>query len=173
MKKLFLSIFIFLLIGCQGPKLTPEEAKAKWRAPIATSALNAGICTGVKESAQKVQDGEVDGFEAFGELLAMGMMIQVVEEGLTTAEPTEDQADLQAQMQADLDALKGVIDPWVNEETTSADVLLAIDDVCANTDKTFEQIVEAAADDDLPPEEMEAILDEMSAAMESVSDELE
>jgi len=174
MKKVFLLIFLFLLIGCQtSPKLTPEEAKAKWQAPIAMSALNTGTCVGVKETAQKIQAEEIDGFEALGGIWGASLLIQVIEEGLAEAEPTEDQAEILAQIQADIDSLKEVVGPWINEETTSADVLLVIDDVCVGMEKTFEQVVEAAADDGLPPEEMEAILDEMSSAMESVTDELE
>lgn len=172
MKKGLIVLIVFLLMGCQ-PKLTPEEARAKWQSPLAISALNFGTCTTATETAKKVHNGQIDGFEAWGELLGIGMMIQVVDEGLAEAEPTEDQVKVYTHFQEDIDAFKAVIGPWLNEETTVVDVLANIDAVCIDMEKTFEEVVEAAADDGLPPEEMEAILDEMSSAMESVTDELE
>lgn len=170
MKKILCVIFVLLMVGCQ-PKLTPEEARAKWQSPLVISALNFGTCTAATETAKKVQSGQIDGFEAWGELLGAGIMIQAVGEGLAEAEPAEDQANLFAQFQRDLDAFKAVIGPWLNEETTAVDVLANIDAVCADMEKTFEEVVEAAEDDGLPPEEMENILDEMSAAMETAVDE--
>lgn len=165
MKKICLLLIAILVLGC-GPQLSPEELQAKWRAPIGISALNVGICEGAKETAQKVQSGEAEGFAAFGELLAVSVMIQVVDESLAEAQPVDDQTDLVDQMRADVDALKGVLGPWINKETTSADVLAEIDDVCQQTNETFEQVVEQAADDGLSEEAARAIMEEMSEAMQ-------
>ena len=165
MKKISLLLITILVIGC-GPQLSPEELQAKWRAPIGISALNVGICEGATETAQKVQSGESEGFAAFGELLAVSVMIQAVDESLAEAQPADDQTALVDQMQADVDALKEVLGPWINKETTSADVLAEIDDVCQQTNETFEEVVEQAADDGLSEEAARAIMEEMSEAMQ-------
>lgn len=172
MKKAFLLLLALFAIGC-GPKLTPEEARTKWQGPIAMSALNAGICTTVGTTAQKVQAGDFNGFEIMGEVMATGVMIQAIEEGLAEAEPADDQREVLAQIQADVDALKGVVGPWVREEITSDDVLAQLDEVCADLEKTFEQVTKAAAEDGLPAEEMEKLLEELSEAMETAAAELE
>jgi len=168
MKKGIYLLLILFVLGCQaGPSLTPEEAKAKWQGPIALSALNAGICPGVKETAQKIQDGDISGFEAFGEVLASSLLIQAVQERLDTAEPSPDQSKFWAQIQSDTDALIGIVGSWMKEESTSADVLRDIDSVCTDTDKTFSEISEAAKKEGLTAEGMGEILDEMTAAMET------
>jgi len=174
MKKLsllMLPLLVLLLLGCQPvPKLTPEEAQAKWQAPIVAAAFNVAICEGTTETAQKVQSGELEGFAVLGELMGAGIMIQVVEESLAEAEPAADQADLVTRMQSDIDALKGVIGPWLNQETTSADVLATIGDVCADTNKTFEQVVEAASDDGMTQEAMGTMLDEVATTMDAAQE---
>ncbi len=163
-----LFLVALLIVGCQsGPKLSPEELQAKWRAPIVISAFNVGICEGATETAQKVQAEEIDGFAAFGELLGAGLMIQVVEESLAEAEPMEDQAALVTAMQSDMAALKGVLGPWIDKETTSTDVLKAISPVCEATNDTFEQVVAAASDDGMSPEAMDTILEEAADSMKS------
>lgn len=168
MKKGIFILLVLFVLGCQaGPSLTPEEAKAKWQGPIALSVLNAGICTGVRESAQKVQVGEVSGFEAYGEILASSMFIQAVQEGLDKAEPSADQEKWLTQIQSDTDALIDVVGPWIKEESTSADVLQAIDSVCARTEKTFSEISEAAKKDGLTDAGVGEILDDMAAGMET------
>lgn len=159
---------VLFLIGCQsGPQLSPEELKEKWQAPVVTSAFLVGICEGVTDTAQKVQDEEIDGFSAFGELLAAGAMIQAMDESLAEAEPAADQAEFVSQMQADIEAMKSIIGPWIDDETTSADVLAEIGPVCTSTTETFDGVVTAASDDGLTAEMMEQMLDDAAAAMES------
>ncbi len=167
-----LLLVVLFLVSCQtGPQLSPEELQAKWRAPLVTSAMNVGICTGVTETAQKIQAGELEGFAAFGELLAAGIMIQAVDEALATAEPAADQAQLLAQMQADVEALRNVVGPWVNKETTSVEVLAVIGDVCADMNATFEQVAEAAADDGLTAEAARQMMDDATRSMEAALEE--
>lgn len=135
--------------------------------PLGLSALNAGICTGIQQTAQKVQAEEIDGFSAYGELLGAGIMLKVVDEALVQAELMEDQLDLQEQIEADVNAMRSIAASWINEETTSADVLIALEDTCPVITTTFEQVTKAAADDGLTPEAMAQIMDEMRQAMEA------
>ena len=51
------------------PALSQEELLQKWQPPIAASTLVFAACEGVLETAEKRQADEIDGFEAFGELL--------------------------------------------------------------------------------------------------------
>lgn len=166
MKKLTLILLVVLIMaGCQ-PKLSPEELEAKWRGPIVASAFNVAACEGATKTAQKIQAGEIDGFAAFGELLGVGIIVQAVDEMLTEAEPMEDQADLLAQMQSDITTLRGVLGPWIDDEITSADVLETIDDICADTTKTLEQVADAAGDDGMTDEQMATLLEEVATAMQ-------
>lgn len=166
MNKLSLILLIAIIIaGCQ-PKLSPEELDAKWRGPIVASAFNVAACEGATETAQKIQAGEIDGFEAFGELLGVGIMVQAVDEMLVDAEPAEDQTDLLAQMQGDIEALRGILGPWIDDEITSAEVLETIDDVSADTTKTFEQVADAAGDDGMTEEQMATLIEEVATAID-------
>ncbi|MFZ1396122.1 MAG: hypothetical protein WAS33_04455 [Candidatus Promineifilaceae bacterium] len=174
-QNLFLFLFISLFfIGCQsGPKLTPEELQAKWQSPLAISALNVGICQGVAETAESVQSGTSEGFSAFGELMGAAIMIQAVDEALTQAEPAADQTSLLSQMEADSAALKALVGPWINEEISSADVLDSIDEVCTDTEATFEDVVAAARKDGLSEEAAAAILEEMENSMNAPTEDSE
>lgn len=167
MRRSSLLLFVVLfLVSCQtGPKLSPEELQAKWRVPLGLSALNAGICTGLQQTAQQLQAEETDGFSAYGALMGAAMMIRVVEESLAQAEPAADQAKLQAQMEADVAALRATVSSWVNKETTSADVLPVLDKTCPDITATFEQVAKAATDDGLTPEAMTQIMEDMRQAM--------
>lgn len=161
-------LMVLLIIGCQtAPKLTPEEAKAKWRGPVLLSALNAATCTGLQETGQKIQAQETDGFAAFGELMAIGLMIRLVDEGLAQAEPTADQEDLMDQIQADVDSMRSIVGPWVNQETTAADILPLLDETCPDITATFEEVIAVAEDEGLTREAAAQIMEEMSAAFES------
>lgn len=163
--KLLLFIPLFI-VSCQsGPKLSPEELRTKWQSPLAISALNVGICQGITETAQDVQAGTSEGFAAVGELFAAAMVVQQVDEALEQAEPTADQTSLLEQMQNDSAALKALVGPWINNEITSTDVLETIDEVCANTQATFEAVVAAASDDGLSEEAAADILEEVANSM--------
>jgi len=173
MKKLSLMLLLILfLAGCQ-PKLSPEELEAKWRGPIVASAFNVAACEGATETAQKIQAGEIEGFAAFGELMGVGIIVQAVDEMLVAAEPADDQADLFAQMQSDIEALRNILGPWIDNETTSAEVLETIGDVCADATKTFEQVSNAAGDDGMTEEQMAAMLEEVATAMQESFEDLE
>lgn len=167
MRRSSLLLFVVLfLVSCQtGPKLSPEELQDKWRVPLGLSALNVGVCTGIQQTAQKLQAEEIDGFSAYGELLGAGIMIRVVEEALTQAELAEDQTKLQEQIETDVERLRTVVASWVNKETTSADVLPVLDKTCPDITATFEQVAKAATDDGLTPEAMTQIMEDMRQAM--------
>lgn len=173
MRKSGLLLFVVLfLVSCQtGPQLSPEELQAKWRIPLGLSALNAGVCTGIQQTAQKLQAEEIEGFTAYGELLGAGLMIRVVEEALTQAELAEDQTELQGQIEADVAALRTVVASWVNNETSSADLLPILDETCPDITATFEQVAKAATDDGLTPEAMTQIMEDMRQAMADSVDE--
>lgn len=175
LQNLFLFLFFSLfIVGCQsGPKLSPEELRAKWQSPLAISALNVGICQGVAETAESVQAGTSEGFSAFGELMGAAIMMQAVDEALTAAEPAADQSSLLSQMEADSAALKVLVGPWIDDEISSADVLDSIDDVCADTEETFEAVVTAARKDGLSDEAASTILEEMENSMKTLTEEPE
>lgn len=175
LQNLFLFLFISLfIIGCQsGPKLTPEELQAKWQSPLAISAMNVGICQSVAETAGSVQAGTSEGFSAFGGLFGAAMMIQAVDEVLAEAEPAPDQTRLLSAMEEDSAALKEIVGPWIKNEINSADVLNSIDDICADTEATFENVVAAARKDGLSDEAASTILEEMENSMKALTEETE
>ena len=175
LQNLFLFLFISLFfIGCQsGPQLSPEELQAKWQSPLAISAMNVGICQSVAETAKSVQAGTSEGFSAFGELMGAAIMIQAVDETLAEAEPANDQTDLLHDLKDDSAALKEIIGPWMNDEISSADVLDSIDDICADTEATFEAVVAAARKDGLSDEAASAILEEMENSMNALTEDSE
>lgn len=171
-KLLFLLwVVIVSIMGCQtAPQLSPEELRAKWRGPITITAFNTAICTSIAGTAQKIQGEETDGFTAFGELMAAAIMLKAVEDNLAEGFSAEDSAGFYAQVRADVDALKGVVGPWVNDEITPAEVVIRMEDTCSDINQTFEKVVKAAADEGLSRDDVAEFLDELSRSMESVGE---
>jgi hypothetical protein len=168
-KTTILFLLLVFIAGCQSaPKLSPEELRAKWRGPIALTALNAGICTGISETAQKTQAGEIDGFSAFGELMGAAIMLRAVEESLAETALAEDTTGFYEQVQTDVETLKAVVGPWVNDEITSAEVAVRLGDTCSDMNQTFEKVVKAASDEGLSRDAMDGLMDELSQSLESV-----
>jgi hypothetical protein len=168
-KIMILFLLLVFIVGCQSaPKLSPEELRAKWRGPIALTAFNAAICTGISETAQKTQAGEIDGFSAFGELMGSAIMLRAVEESLVETALAEDTTEFYEQVQTDVETLKAVVGPWINDEITSAEVVVRLGDTCSDMNRTFEKVVEAASDEGLSRDAMDELMDELSQSLESV-----
>lgn len=168
-KTTLLSLLLVFIVGCQSaPKLSPEELHAKWRGPIALTAFNAAICTGISETAQKTQAGEIDGFSAYGELMGAAIMLRAVEDSLAETALDEGTTGFYEQVQTDMDALKVVVGPWVNDEITSAEVVVRLGGACSDMNQTFEKVVETASDEGLSGDVMAELLDELSRSLEPV-----
>lgn len=168
-KTTILFLLLVFIVSCQSaPKLSPEELRAKWRGPIVLTSLNAGICTSIAETAQKTQAGEIDGFSAFGELMGAAIMLRAVEESLAESASAEDTTGFYGQAQTDVDALKAVVGPWINDEITSAEVVARLGDTCSDMNQTFEKVVETASDEGLSREAMDELMAELSQSLESV-----
>lgn len=165
--RITLILILMIMAACTGSSLSPEEVETKWRSPIMMASFNAGICETTTETAVNVNSGQIDGFTAFGELLGAGMMIQAVDETLQEAEPAPDQDQLYGRLQTDVTALREIVGPWVNQETSSTEVLETIDETCDQINQTLTQTLEAAEKDGLTEAQLKEWMAEMAATMDA------
>lgn len=165
-KTITLLLLLLFTISCQST-LSPEELDAKWRAPIVGTAFNLAACEGLTTTAQNVQSGATDGFTGLGELIGIGAIVLAVDEMVNEAEPAVDQTELYAQIGTDIEAIRGVLGPWIDGEITSTDVLETIDSTCGDINSTFEQATSAAERDGMTNEQMTTIFNEVATAMQN------
>lgn len=95
-------------------------------------------------------------------------MLRAVEDSLAETALDEDTTGFYEQVQTDMDALKVVVSPWVNDEITSAKVVVRLGGACSDMNQTFEKVVETASDEGLSGDAMAELLDELSLSLEPV-----
>jgi len=155
------------------PALSQEELLQKWQPPIAASTLVFAACEGVLETAEKRQADEIDGFEAFGELLGSGIVLAAVEEGIAEWIPPYELLNFKQMLQEHIDSIQDVVGQWLDDEVTSADIPDLLSEQCEMSYATMEEILEASYSDGLTETEIDAIVTEMQASLEEAASQLE
>lgn len=147
------------------PTTSPEILRTKWRPPLVMSAFLFATCEGFRETAQKTQDGEIDGFEVLGEQLGAAIIVRAVDEGLVEWEARADQIGLRDRIQTHVYSLGNLLAQWSNDEIDSAKALRSTEELCQSTERTFERVVEEVVEDGLPVEDAEKIILEAAEAL--------
>ena len=145
----------------------------KWQPPIAASTLVLAVCEGVLDTAEKRQANEIDGFEAFGELLGSGMVLAAVEEGMAEWSPPTQLLSFKETLQEHIDSIQDVVSQWLDDEVTSADIPDLLGEQCAMSNTAMEEILEASYSDGLTQTDIETIVTEMQAGLEETISQLE
>lgn len=159
------------------PTATPvpdqDELKKTWQPAIGGIALQNGICPMIIETANKLQSGEIDGWDAFAEMVAEAMFINALDESFAEWEPESEVADYKELILAYNETMKTVLADWYNDEITSEDVPGLLEDECAAIEESVQTIVEDAQAFGMNTETLEAILDEMEQSLTDMQEELE
>jgi hypothetical protein len=129
----------------------------KWQPPIGASTLVFAVCEGVLDTAEKRQTNEIDGFEAFGELLGSGMVLGAVEEAIAEWSPPTELLNTKETLQEHIDSIQDVVGQWLDDEVTSADIHDLLDEQCEMSYTAMEEILEASYSDGLTQTEIETI----------------
>jgi hypothetical protein len=153
------------------PALPVADLEQKWKSLLYMASMTSGACDMLIETAGKVQAGEIDGLDAWGEVMTAGILLKAVEETLDEWEPTPDQVSYKADIQGCVSTAQEVVGQWLDDEITSADVPGLLEDTCAASRATVEDVIAAMRDDGLSEGEIAALLDELVQTFETVGEE--
>ena len=153
------------------PPISTEELKEKWDTPLYAAALTVASYEGLLDTAGKLQAEEIDGFGALGELIAVGAILNSVEESLDAWEPAGDQAEYKPVLQHCVEAGLSVVGQWFDKEISSSDVPGLLKDDHQAAQETLEEIVTAMGDDGLGSEDIQAMLDDLAQRFEEILEE--
>jgi hypothetical protein len=164
---LFILLILIIIPGC-GPQLSQEELTELWRPAIGMSALAYGTCEGLQQTAGEVASGELDGFEALGAVMATGIMIQAVDEGLANweSEPTGTAAQ-KVEVTNHIDQMRTLVGQWMDDQIDSVQIAAELPELCGNLNDTFEDIVRTSRRAGLEDETAEQILLDIEEALSS------
>lgn len=153
------------------PAISTEELKEKWDTPLYAAALTVASYEGLLDTADKLQAGEIDGFGALGELIAVGAILKSVEESLDTWEPAGDQTEYKPVLQHCVEAGLSVVGQWFDQEISSAGVPDLLADDHHVVQDALEEILQEMGDDGLSSEDIQAMLDELIQRFEEIAEE--
>jgi len=89
----------------------------------------------LNETAVKVRDGELEGFESFGAIIVVASMIEAIDENLPSIEPVATLADGWEDMLAVLEGVKDITARWFNKEIASPEVIEELASLLATADE--------------------------------------
>lgn len=148
------------------PQISQSELIEKWRAPFVMTSIVAASCNSLLETADRVQTGEIDGFEAFGELLVAGLFLTAAQEGIAEWSPLPDQIDYKENILEHIDNIRSVLGLWIDEEITSQDIPDSLGGECEAIEETGIEIAEHAQEQGITEESLSSIIDEMEVAID-------
>lgn len=137
----------------------------RWRAPIGVTVILSVSCEGLIQTAEKRASGEIDGMEAFGELLAAGFFVQGAGEGLASWTPGDGQGEYQGGLQDHVEGIKAVVGSWVDDEIDSSEANDLLIPLCDDIEATFEDILKDAERDGVTSADVEALITELGDSL--------
>jgi hypothetical protein len=128
----------------------------------------------LNEIALQVQEGELEGFEAFGTLLALSALIEEVDKSLPDVEPLPELRGPWDDLTGIHEEIKGIISRWVNDEIDSSRVVGETNPLLENAESALNQAETVLEEDyDLPSAELtsrrQELMREVSNAVSSES----
>ncbi len=147
-----------------------------WKTLIGSSSLLYRACDeeyeGLLLTAEKLQADEIDGLEAFGEVLGNALVIGAVKTAITEWESPEDLAQYKDQILGNIDGLVTIIGQWIDGEITSDELSSSIPDKCDNIKDIEEEIVDAAKAQGITDADIEQMVSEMEITMGEIATEM-
>lgn len=122
------------------PTANQETLKSTFRPLIGGGILLQGTCEGMIESANKRNTEESSGFEAFGEIFALGIFLNIVDEGFSDWEAPSDVLDIKEELDGHTDEMKDILSRWLDDEIDSSEVLELGGPICTEIANVIERI---------------------------------
>jgi len=142
------------------------ELEGTWEPAIGTAALVQGAYEAILKTAEDIQAGEIDSAEVSDELLAEAIVLKAVQDTLAEWNPPEDMVDYKEELEGYVAKGQEILSQWFDEEITPVEV----EDFLASDYEDLAQMVQDAVRqaelDGLAMEDIEAMLDELSASIE-------
>lgn len=150
------------------PTSTPDAdaAHEKWEPLVSGGGLTVASYEMMFEVADGLAADDIDGADAFGQMLGVGVVIGLVGEALNEWEAAPDQAELKEALVGHIDAILDGIGGWMNGEIPTAEALHeALDEEFGEAQTTFAEVLAVAQADGLSDESIEQIVDELETTM--------
>jgi hypothetical protein len=141
-----------------------EDDYLKWAPAVAYVAIVNSICETLLTSQENLASGEITGIEAYGQVFLAAGMLGSFQEDLPGWEPAAGQDEIKARLLEHVDAMKPILDSWLAQQLSTEDTLAQLAQVCPDVEATYDLLLEEAAKDGFTPEDIEAMLADLSAA---------
>lgn len=149
--------------------LSSEELEPLIRSGILTWA----VCKGVIDTAKKVENNEIDGYEAFGEILGNGAILKATEDGLSEWNEPSSLTSYKQAIQSHIDEIQNVMSQWSDEKISSSDISDLLSQECVDAQHTINEIVDIAKDNGITQDDIEAMIEEMEKSLEELESEID
>lgn len=144
----------------------PDELVGQIEQSYKALVLTQAIAEVLNETAVRIQAGEVEGFEAFGYLIAVGAMAKGLDEGFAEITPPEFLDSSIADAAALNLEVRRIISRWLDEEIDSAQVVEEMAPLLASIEETVTSAEEILAGEfDRDPEDLSNIRREAIATV--------
>lgn len=149
------------------PTSTASQAEldAKWRTPIGSYVLLAGICQSAQETVKKQQNGEIDNTNLTGEILGIRLIVGFANQTLEQWTPDEAVAVYKTQVNDHLMKINGLIDQWSSKSKTTDQVSTELSSTCDAINKELQDMVVEAKNQGMTQETFNAIVDDIEESL--------
>jgi len=155
------------------PIISEELLKSIFRHLIISVITTDYVCGLVLETAEKLESGEINGFDAEFEIIFEALLIDEVDVSISEGEHHYLAADLIERLGEHVDNIKEVLGALFNSEISSADVPGLLQDECASIVETQEAISSHADAFNFSEEAREEIIDEFREYLRILVDGLQ
>ncbi|PKO11989.1 MAG: hypothetical protein CVU39_26380 [Chloroflexi bacterium HGW-Chloroflexi-10] len=132
--------------------------KQKWQRLMIGATINYLMCPLIVQTAEQVQNGEIDQQQVQQDVLNQGIMLYNVQSAYDLWPGLEDQLDLRAQVLEETTAILTAVDDWQNGLTDPQQALAVLQPLCDQNVETLEAVRKAAEADGVTKLLYEAML---------------
>ena len=150
--------------------MSVEELQEKWRPALYAASFAMVSYEGLLETADQLQAGEIDGWDAFGQLLAVGLILSSTKGLVDGWEPAPDQAGYKAALQDYVDGAGSIVKRWLDQEIDSSTVSGLIQDDYQASEELLHSIMQAMLDDGLSRDKIEDMLNDLAQRLEAIEE---
>lgn len=132
--------------------------KQKWQRLMIGATINYLMCPLIVQTAEQLQNGEIDQQQVQRDVLNQGIMLYNVQSAYDLWPGLEDQLDLRAQVLEETTAILTAVDDWQNGLTDPQQALAVLQPLCDQNVETLEAVRKAAEADGVTKLLYEAML---------------
>ena len=145
--------------------LSQDELKAKWRAPIGSYALLAGICQSTQETVQKKEKGEIDDAKLSGEVFGIRLILGITKQALEQWAPEAGAEAYKTKVTEHLVDINLLVEQWSGGNKTTDVMSTELTTACDTINKEVQDMVAAAKGEGMSQATFEALGKEIQESM--------